>query len=113
MTSPTQRSLKHLRDNGWHPEKVEWWNSFTHRRNDLFGFADLLAIKEGETPLLIQITTGSNLAARRTKVYENPLSPLVLKSGFRILLHGWAKYKVKRGGKATAWRLREEEVFSQ
>ena len=110
MTSPTQRSLKHLRDDGWYAEVTEHWCHFTKRRKDLLGFADILAMKEGETPLLVQTTTSDNMAARRTKIFESERATLALKSGFRIILHGWGKYKVKRGGKAAVWRLREEEV---
>ncbi len=107
--SPTTRSLDRLRKRGWTPCIVE-------RRlgklvtKDLFGFGDILAIKHGETPVLIQTTTGSNLAARRTKIYASDLAALVLQSGFRIVLHGWRKLKVRRGGKAMVWTLREEEV---
>ncbi len=107
--SPTTRSLKHLRDSDWTPAIVE-------RRCgkfvtvDLFGFGDILAIKHGETPQLVQTTTGSNLAARRTKIYASDLAALVLQSGFRIVLHGWRELKVKRGGKAVRWELKEEEV---
>ncbi len=110
MGSPTQRSKKALIDKGWHPAIVEHWNSFTHRRYDLFGFADILAMKQDEIPVLVQTTTGSNFAARRTKIYASDLAALALQSGFRIILHGWRKLKVKRGGKAMVWTLKEEEV---
>ena len=43
--SPTQRSLEYLREQGYHPEVVEKYNSFTRRTNDLWGFVDILAIK--------------------------------------------------------------------
>ncbi len=107
--SPTTRSLDRLRKRGWTPGIVE-------RRLgkfvtvDLFGFADICAMKLGEVPVLVQTTTGSNLAARRTKIYASDLAALALQSGFRIVLHGWRKLKVKRGGKAMVWTLREEEV---
>ncbi len=110
MSSPTQRSNKHLRDDGWYPETVERWCPWSKRRKDLFGFADILAIKFGMKPLLVQTTTGSNLAARRTKIYGSDLAALALQSGFCIVLHGWRKLKVKRGGKAMRWVLHEEEV---
>ena len=108
--SPTQRTLKALREDGWHPVIVETFNHWSKRRHDMFGFADILAMRAGDVPVLIQTTTGGNLAARRTKIMENELAPLALRSGFRIILHGWAKYKVKRGGKAMVWRCREEEM---
>ncbi len=88
--SPTARSLDRLRKRGWTPGIVE-------RRCgkfvtvDLFGFADICAIKHGETPVLIQTTTGPNLAARRAKIYASDLAALARQSGFRIVLHGWRK----------------------
>ncbi|CAN0586163.1 unnamed protein product, partial [Ectocarpus sp. 12 AP-2014] len=58
--SPTQRSKAALQKEGWTVEVVEKWNPHVRQRKDLFGFADLLAIKPGEQPLLIQVTSGSN-----------------------------------------------------
>ncbi len=110
MASTTTRSKKALADDGWYPETVEHWNHYTQRRHDLFKFADIIAMKTGETPLLVQTTTGTNLAARRDKIYASDLAALALQSGFRIILHGWRKLKVKRGGKAMRWAVLEEEV---
>ena len=98
-----------MRKRGWTPGIVE-------RRCgrfvtvDLYGFADILAMKQSEIPVLIQTTTGSNLAARRAKIYASDLAALALQSGFRIVLHGWRQLKVKRGGKAMVWTVKEEEV---
>lgn len=110
MTSPTQRSMKHLRDNGWHPVIVERWDHFAKIRRDLFGFADIIAMREGDKPILVQTTTGSNMAARREKILASDVAALCLRSGFRIVLHGWRKVKVKRGGLAMRWEVREEEL---
>ena len=110
MASPTTRSKKAMTDDGWYTETVEYWNGFTNRRHDLFGFTDILAMKEGETPRLIQTTTGTNFAARRTKIMGSERAVLALVSGFRIFLHGWRKLLVKRGGKAKRWVLLEEEI---
>jgi hypothetical protein len=46
--TPTQRSLKALRELGYLVEVVEKWNSFTRTRKDLWGWADLLAIRRDE-----------------------------------------------------------------
>jgi len=110
--SPTVRSLELLRKDGWYAEVTEHYNSFTHRRHDLFGFSDIIALKDGERPMLIQTTSGSNLAARRTKILESPLFPLVYGS-FDIALHGWRKLKVKRGGKAMRWEPKVEMIGSK
>ena len=41
--SPTQRSLKHLREAGYDVEIVEKWNMWSRTRRDLFNMFDLLA----------------------------------------------------------------------
>jgi hypothetical protein len=71
-TSPTQRTLARLRADGWLAQVVEHFNVFARRRQDLFGVADVIAVKAGSPILLVQTTTSSNLAARRTKVLASP-----------------------------------------
>ena len=109
--SPTVRSLKLLRKDGYYAEVTEHYNSFTHRRHDLFGFADIIALKDGERPMLIQTTVGGQFANRRAKILASPLFPLVYGS-FDIVLHGWRKLKRKRGGKATYWAPKVEMIGS-
>lgn len=110
MSSPTQRSLKMLRDDGWTAEVVEKWNPHVRQRKDLFGFADVIAMKPGEVPRLIQVTSGSNTAARIAKIREEPMAATALQSGFAIEVHGWRKLKVKRGGKAERWTPKIEQI---
>lgn len=105
MTTPTQRTLKRLREAGWEAAVVEKWNPHARIRQDLFGFADVLAFKPGQTPILCQVTT-TGTAARIRKIKEEPRALSALKSGFRIEVHGWRKVKVKRGGKAMRWEPR-------
>jgi hypothetical protein len=90
--SPTQRSLKLLRDLGYTVAIVEHWNHFTKRRNDLFGFADLLAIRENEV-LLVQVTSGTNTSARVKKITESEHIGIVRDAGIRVEVHGWRKLK--------------------
>lgn len=101
--TPTQRSLKLLREEGWRCEIVERWNPHTKTRHDLFGIADLLAIKPGHMPTLVQTTSGSNLSARLKKIAETEGVQDLIASGFRIEIHGWRTFLVKRGGKARRW----------
>lgn len=98
--TPTQRSMELLRKDGYHVEVVEKWNSFTKTRKDLWGFIDLLAIRRDEV-LAVQVTSGSNMSARRRKIAEHDLVGKVREAGIRIELHGWLKgdngrYLVKR-----------------
>ena len=109
-TSPTQRSLKNLRGRGWTVGVVEKWNAHIRCRQDLFGFADLLAFHETVDcqliVALVQTTSGSNLAARRTKILANEYAQRWMRLGGKILLHGWAKRGPR--GKRKVWTLREE-----
>jgi len=109
MSSPTQRTLKLLRDEGYTAQVVERWCSFTKRRHDLFGIIDVLAIKDGET-LAVQTTSGSGVSARLKKMLASDTLEQILKAGWNVHIHGWRKTKVKRGGKAMRWNVRLIDV---
>ena len=87
--TPTQRSLKTLRDLGYLVEVVEKWNSFTRTRKDLWGWADLLAIKRGEV-LAVQVTS-EGVANRVKKVTDSETIARVREAGVRVEVHGWRK----------------------
>ena len=87
--SPTQRSLKYLRDEGWTVAITEKWNPHVRIRQDLFGFIDLLAIRKGET-LAVQ-TTSTGVSSRIKKIMESDYLPKVRDAGWRIVVHGWRK----------------------
>jgi len=107
--TPTQRSLAHLRREGYEVAIVEHWNSFIRRRQDLFGIIDLLAVRAGET-LAVQTTSGSNVSARVKKIAANEYTDTIREANVRLEVHGWAKRKVKRGGKAERWHCRIVDV---
>ena len=90
MTTPTKRSLKKLRDEGYAVAIVEHWNSFARIRQDLFGIFDLLALKDGET-LAVQVTSSGNLAARVHKISEAPIISEVRAANWTVHAHGWRK----------------------
>lgn len=102
-TSPTQRSLAVLREQGYTVAIVEHWNPFARIRQDLFGFIDLLALKDGET-LAVQTTSYSNMSARVKKIAEHELVSVVRKANWKIVVHGW-----KKDSKGK-WVLREVDV---
>lgn len=107
MSSPTQRSLKYMRDNGWFCAIVERYNSFAHIRQDMFGCLDILCCKADVSGVTgIQTTSSPNRASRDEKA-DNPAMKAWLAAGNRYKLHIWVKRKRKRGGKAFIWRLRE------
>ena len=88
-TSPTQRSLEYLREQGYHCAIVEKWNPWTKVRQDLWGWCDILAIRKGEV-LAVQVTS-TGVAERIKKIQESPTVALVRDAGIRIEVHGWRK----------------------
>jgi hypothetical protein len=93
MSSPTQRTLKMLRDEGWElVQVVEHWNSFARIRQDLFGVVDVLAVGHGET-LAVQTTSYSNVSARVTKIAESDAIAPLREAGWAFHVHGWHKKK--------------------
>jgi 5-methylcytosine-specific restriction endonuclease McrA len=102
--SPTQRSLQLLRSEGWTTAIVEKWNQWARVRQDLFRFADLLAMGAGRGFLAVQSTTASNVSARREKLRQEPNVRVWLDAGGRILIQGW--HKVGPRGKRKVWRCR-------
>ena len=103
---PTARSLKLLRDRGYRCAVVEKWNPHARIKQDLFGFIDILAIKGGET-LAVQATSGSNVAARLTKIAEADATKDVLAAGWTIKVHGWRKI-----AKSGRWECREVDAIA-
>ena len=87
--TPTQRSLAALRELGYLVEVVEKWNSFTRTRKDLWGWADLLAIRLGEV-LAVQVTS-EGVANRVKKVTDSETIGRVREAGVRVEVHGWRK----------------------
>ena len=104
-TSPTQRSLKLLRERGWLCEVVERWNPHAKVRKDLFNVIDIVALSS-ETIIGVQTTTVSNMAARRAKILAEPAVKRWLRAGGQISLHGWVKAGPR--GKPKTWQVREE-----
>lgn len=105
MTTPTQRSLKLLRERGYHASVVEKWNMHAKIRQDLWGFVDILAIRDGEI-LGVQTTSGAHVAERIKKIAASPLIATVLSAGVKVVVHGWDKKGPR--GKMKRWECREE-----
>lgn len=88
-TSPTQRTLAHLRKHGWTVAVTERWNAFAKIRQDLFGCIDLVAIHPELGIMGVQATSYSNLAARETKSRAIPALQTWMRAGGRFSLYGW------------------------
>lgn len=99
-SSPTQRSLKFMRDQGYLCEITERWNQWAKVRQDLFNFVDILCIKGGKT-VAVQTTSYGNMSARIKKIKDLETYPIVRSAGWEIVVHGWKKDKSGR------WVVRE------
>ncbi len=109
MQTPQARSLVWLRDHGYICQSVEknapFPDKFSRpcqvcgtvkmipRKQDLFGFCDIVAFREHME--LIQVTTGANSANRMGKMMAHPdVAPNVLKclqAGAKVCVHSWYK----------------------
>jgi hypothetical protein len=89
-TSPTQLSLKKLREEGWLAEVCERWIPGANIRKDLWGWTDIVALKDGET-LAVQTTSYSNMSARVNKITESDTIAEVRKAGWSVQVWGWRK----------------------
>ena len=100
--SPTERTLKWLRDQGYIADVVERRIPHSFVTHDFCGFADIIAYKAlpivgadlpiplGET-VAVQTTSGPHAAERLQKVRMEPRAKAWLACGNRILVIGWAK----------------------
>ena len=88
--TPTQLSLRHLREEGYTAQVVEVWNPHARIRQDLFGIIDILALRDTET-LAVQTTSAGNVSARVRKIADSEHISAIREAGWRILVHGWAK----------------------
>ncbi len=109
--TPTQRSLAKLRDDNWTVAIVEKWNQWAKVRQDLYGFADLLAVSPSRGIIAVQTTSGNNVAARVDKIRQEPRAGIWLAAGGKIVVHGWRK--VGPRGKRKVWECREVEIQAE
>ena len=102
MSSPTQRTLAHLRKAGYPLVQVEErWNPHVRVRQDLFGIIDVVAV--GADIVGVQATSASNISKRVAKLTDSPALPILRKAGIRVLVHGWRKSHGR-------WTLREVDL---
>ncbi len=112
--SPTSRTLNYIREQGWLADKVEQWNPYAGKfgqRSDMFGFGDIVALGEGAI-IAIQ-SCGTSFSEHNKKILEDelvaPNALLWIESGGRLILIGWRKVLMKRGGKAKRYEPRIKE----
>ena len=100
--TPTDRTMAYLRGLGYEVAVVEKWNAYTRTRHDLYGFADLLAMR-GIELLAVQATSTGNVSARVKKILAEPRARKWLEPGSQRFLTviGWSKKGAR--GKRKTW----------
>jgi len=112
--SPTQRTLRALREHGLVAGIVERWNPYAGKcglRQDLFGVIDIIALDPARGVIGIQ-STGQDFAGHVQKITgekAQETAEWLSTPGTVLELWGWRKIKLKRGGKAVRWAPRVAE----
>lgn len=105
--SPNQRTYKRLRELGFDFDPVER-NLGKFVKKDFCGCIDIIAWNDAGA-IGIQVTSGSNHAARRTKMYAEPrLRRCVNQTGIKPEIWSWSK--VGPRGKRKTWTLNRERI---
>ncbi len=115
--TPTQRTMKHIKSLKIEAEIVEKWVPNPKHpgggfRKDLFGIIDIIAIDPLSKSTIGVQSTGQDFSGHWKKLTQEKAdkSRLWLSGGNRLLLMGWRKLKVKRGGKAMRWTPRIADI---
>ena len=95
MKKEEPESLKKLKDEGYLVAITEHWNPFARIRQDMFGFCDIMAIRDKEI-LFVQTTSATNANARIKKIANCEHVGIIRKAGIMIHVHGWHKNKSNR-----------------
>lgn len=102
--TPTERTLRWLRKQGYTCQVVERRIPHTFVTKDLFGCIDIVAIKAGIPGVLgVQVTSRAHLADRLAKVKREPRAALWRECRNDLLVVGWSK----RGeaGRRKLWEV--------
>jgi hypothetical protein len=108
--SPTARTLAYLRELGFAViERVEQQVPGTFIKRDFMGCADLIAFGHPNAGIVaIQVTSGSNHAARRQKALREPRLEAWLRDGGRFQVVSW-----RQAAPRKPWAVRVEEINLQ
>ena len=79
-------------------DKTEYFNTFSKRSKDLFGFVDFIAITDMELDVphvyYVQSTSYDNMLARMKKIMSEPYKPIAEalgRAGACVVVEGWKK----------------------
>ncbi len=105
--TPTQLTLRELKNNGWTCQVVEKWNPWAKIRQDLFGCIDVVAVHPDHKGVLgIQATTKTHITTRCKKINDNDNAQVWMEAGNDLYVWGWFKEKNKWTHKKVKMLLR-------
>lgn len=116
-----QRSKRYLEEKGFHVWITEHWNQWSHVRQDLFGFADLVAVRHDSNGVWAVNACGEDVAKHIKKYINgwehpkkgqqppNPHLPVWLSAGNRFSIMGW-RLRDNEGTRDT-YQLRLVEAY--
>ena len=113
--SPTQRTIRELKNQGRRCGIVEKWNQWAGPHGihqDLFGIIDIIALDPERGVIGVQ-SCGNRFSAHLKKILEEHYQETLdwLQTPGAVLeLWAWRKVKKKRGGKAMVWRPRIKQI---
>ena len=103
--TPTQRTIRLLKDSGYLVGTVERWAPVAGKRIDLYGIIDLLAI-DSATTLGVQ-STGTAFSEHDAKLRTAEATKQWLAGPRELVLIGWRKVREKpREGKRMVYKPR-------
>lgn len=106
-TPATKKTMKWLKDNGYKAWIVEKWNPWVKIRQDFAGICDIIAVGKGETICVQSCTT--RVQERVDKMRASDNFHYLKQNGWKMLIVGWSKKKIKREG--IAFRYTERTVY--
>lgn len=104
--SPTSRTMRALREDGWTVHRAECYNAYARRRYDFGGFADIVAWQRSGGILAIQCTTMDNRTKRLEKVRTSREAVEWKAAGGKVQIWSWRKLQV---GRRRLWRAHIDE----
>lgn len=89
MKSITQRTVDYYAAKGYISCAAESYNAYSGRKNDLFGFIDIVVLARKEGVLGVQVSSQANHSARKNKILASTNAIFWLQSGARIIVMTW------------------------
>lgn len=98
-----KRTVEYWKGLGFHVHDVQWHDRILNRSHDLMGFGDYLALKAGQSAILIQVTSKEHESDHVAKIKGLRAAQQWLDSGNRIVLSLWKKKTTLNGAISYAY----------